>query len=103
MRKEDVPLLYWTGAAWGKAVSLSLDRPALIGDLPAVQALIQRALQLDDSYDAGALHEVMIALASAPEAMGGSPERAQHHFERALVLSRGAAASPYVTFARSVL
>lgn len=101
--KADVPLLYWTAASWGRTIAISLDRPALISDLPAVQALVRRALQLDESFRQGALHEVMIALESAPEAMGGSPERARRHFERALSLSNRGAAGPYVTFARSVL
>jgi predicted anti-sigma-YlaC factor YlaD len=103
MTKADVPVLYWTGASWGKAVSLSLDRPALVGDLPIVQALIRRALQLDEAYQRGALHEVMISLESVPEAMGGSPVRARQHFDRAIALSNGHAAGPYVSFARSVL
>jgi predicted anti-sigma-YlaC factor YlaD len=103
MGQADVPLLYWTAASWGRTIAISLDRPALIDDLPAVQALIRRALQIDEAFKQGALHEVMIALESAPEAMGGSPERAREHFERALTLSSHASAGPYVTFARSVL
>jgi predicted anti-sigma-YlaC factor YlaD len=103
IRKADLPLLYWTGAAWGKAVSISLDRPELIADLPAVMAIIWRGLELDESFNRGALHEMMIALESVPEAMGGSPDRARQHFERALVLSNRASAGPYVSFARSAL
>jgi predicted anti-sigma-YlaC factor YlaD len=99
---DDVALLYWTTAAWGKAVAISLDQPALIADLPAVQALARRALELDESFNEGALHEVMIALEALPEAMGGSPARARRHFERAIELSHGTSAGPYVSFARSV-
>jgi len=101
--RSEVPLLYWTAASWGKAVSLSLDRPELIGDLPIVQALVRRALALDESFNRGALHEVMISIEAVPEAMGGSRTRARQHFERAVALSGGAAAGPYVSFARSVL
>lgn len=101
--KPDVALLYWTAAAWGRTIAISLDRPALIDDIPIVQALIQRALELDESFKQGALHEVMIALESAPEAMGGSPIRARQHFDRAIALSQHRSAAPYVTFARSVL
>ncbi len=101
--KGDVALLYWTGAAWGKAVSISLDRPVLIADLPSVGAIVRRAILLDESFSRGALHEVMIALESVPEAMGGSPDRARRHFERAVALSHGASAGPYVSFARGVL
>ena len=101
--KADIALLYWTAAASGKAFSLGLDDPALLGDLPAVRALMQRALQLDESFNKGALHEVMIALESVPEAMGGSPARARQHFERAVALSKRTSLGPFVTFARSVL
>jgi predicted anti-sigma-YlaC factor YlaD len=103
VRKADVPLLYWTAAAWGKAVAISLDRPALMNDLPAVRLLLHRALDLDASFNRGALHDVMIAIESVPEAMGGSPERARAHFERSVALSNRQSAGPYVTFARSVL
>lgn len=100
--REAVPLLYWTGAAWGSAVSLGLDRPELVADLGAVRALLERALELDPDYGNGAVHEAMISLAALPEGMGGSPRRARHHFERAVELSGGRAASPYVTLARQV-
>ena len=101
-RAEEVPLLYWTGAAWGGAVSLGLDRPELVADFPAVRALLSRALALDEDYDGGALHATMISLESVPEAMGGSPERARRHFERAVELSDGESAGPYVSFATHV-
>ena len=57
-----------------------------------------RALELDEAWQAGALHEAMISLESLPEAMGGSPERARQHFERAVELSHdGSAASVSVS------
>ena len=99
----DLALLYWTAAASGKVFALGLDDPALLGQFPAVRALIRRGLQLDESFNKGALHEVMIALEAVPEAMGGSPARARQHFERALALSNRNALGPFVTFARSVL
>ena len=53
----DVPLLYWTAVSWAGAVSLSKDNPELIGDLPIVEALIDRALELDESFDHGAIQD----------------------------------------------
>jgi len=99
---RDVPMLYWTAAAWGSAISLGKDRAELLADLPAVRALIERGLVLDEAYDGGAIHEAMIILEALPPAMGGSPDRARAHFERAIALSKGARASPYVTMAQSV-
>ena len=100
---EDVPLLYWTGAAWSLAVSTSPDDPALLADLPRIEALMRRALALEEGYDAGAIHEYFVAFEGGrPEAMGGSIERARHHMERAMALSGGKKVSPSVTFAETV-
>ena len=101
--KKDVPLLYWTGASWGKAVALSLDRPAEAGDFPIVRALVHRALVLDDSFGAGAIHEVMITLESLPAEMGGSRARAQRHYQRAIELAHGNTAWPHLSYATGVL
>lgn len=101
-RREEVPVLYWTGASWGAAISLGLDKPELIADLPVVRALMDRALELDETYSRGAIHEALISLEAVPEAMGGSPQRARQHFARAVELSKGQAAGPYVTLAGSV-
>jgi len=99
----DVPLLYWTGAAWSLAVSTSPDDPSLLADLPRIEALMRRALALDERYDAGAIHEFFVAFEGGrPEAMGGSIERARHHMERAMALSAGRKISPLVTFAETL-
>jgi len=37
--KADVPLLYWT-APRGRAISLSKDKPELVAQIPAMEALI---------------------------------------------------------------
>jgi len=94
--EDSVPLLFWTGAAWGSAISLSLDQPQLVVEAPAVRALVERALALDEEWQDGALHEAMIVLESLPEAMGGSPEEARRHFKRAVELSDGQSAGAYL-------
>jgi predicted anti-sigma-YlaC factor YlaD len=100
---EDVPLLYWTAAAWSLAVASSSDDPALLADLPRCEALMRRALALDDRYDDGAIHEFFVAFEGGrPEAMGGSLDRARRHMERAMALSGGRKVSPLVTFAETV-
>lgn len=96
-----VETLYWTGVAWGSAISLGLDHPDRVVQLPTVRAIFERALALDDGFDRGSLHEAMIVLDSMPAMMGGSAERAKAHFEKAVAMSGGRRASPYVTWARS--
>ena len=101
--KEDVPLLYWTAAAWGAAIAAKKDDPDLLADLPIVEGLMRRALELQPDFDHGALHELLIAYeGSRSEAMGGSIERARRHFEEAVRLSGGQRVQPYLTLAETV-
>jgi len=99
---EDVEVLFYLSAAWGLAISNALDQPDLVGDLPAVRALLARALELDEDYGRGSIHAALITLESLPAQLGGSPARAREHFERAVELSDGLDAGPYVTFALGV-
>ena len=102
LQKRDVPMLYWTAAAWGSAISLGKDRPEMLADLPAIRALMERGLALDEGYEGGAFHEALIVIEALPEAMGGSAARAREHFARAVALSQDTRCSPYVTLAKSV-
>jgi hypothetical protein len=101
-RKDDVPLLYWTAAAWGAAISLGIDRPDLAVDFPTVRALADRALALDPEWGRGSIHELMITLDSLPEALGGNPARAREHFDKAVEIQKGLAPGPYVSLALGV-
>ena len=100
---SDVPLLYWTAAAWGSAISVSKDDPALVSDQIIVEALIDRALELDEDFDRGAIHGVLISYEMARQGVTGDPAlRSKKHFDRAMKLSGGKLASPLVSFAESV-
>jgi predicted anti-sigma-YlaC factor YlaD len=102
-KKSDVPLLYWTAAAWASAISLSKDNPELVGQIPAMEALIDRALELDESYGNGAIHTFLISYEmSRPGAVGDPVARSRQQFERAIILSKGNDASPLVAFAEAV-
>jgi predicted anti-sigma-YlaC factor YlaD len=101
--KKDVPLLYWTAVSWAAAVSVSKDSPELIGDLPKVEALIDRALELDEGFDHGAIHTFLITYEMGRRGVEGDPvARARKHFDRALELSGGQMAGPFVSLAEAV-
>ncbi|MCC6348286.1 MAG: TRAP transporter TatT component family protein [Candidatus Eisenbacteria bacterium] len=102
IQARDVGMLYWTAAAWGSAISLGKDKPEMLADLPAIRALMERGLEVDEGYEGGAMHEAMIVLEALPAAMGGSVERARRHFARAVELCHDTKPSPYVTLATSV-
>jgi predicted anti-sigma-YlaC factor YlaD len=100
---KDVPLLYWTASAWAAAISVSKDNPDLIADVPVVQAMMDRALVLDEGFGDGAIHSFFITYEMVrPTGAGDPAERAKAHFERALALSGGNLAGPWVSLAEDV-
>lgn len=102
-RKADVHLLYWTAASWAAGISLSKDTPDAIADLPLAAALIDRALALDEKFDHGAIHSFLITFELArPGAATDGVAKARQHFARAVELSGGNQAGPYVSLAENV-
>lgn len=99
---RDVPLLYWTAAALGLAISAAKDDAALLARLPEVEAMLDRAIALDERWSDGALHEFKVTLAGARA--GGAPDRAviDRHYDRALELSKGASAGLFIAYAEAV-
>jgi len=101
--RSDVSALYWTAACWGSAISLSKDQPDVIADQPFVEALIDRAFELDPDFDHGAIHSFLINYESSrPGGATGADDRARKHFERAMQLSQGFQAGPLVSLAENV-
>lgn len=101
--QKDVPLLYCAAAGWAGAISTDVNNMSLVVELPIVEAMMHRALKLDEDFEAGAIHEFFITYeGSRSEAMGGSAKRALEHFDRVVSLTRGEKASPYVSLASSV-
>lgn len=98
---RDLPFLYWSAASLGLAISVSKDDAAMLGRLPEVRALLDRALTVDDSWDAGALHEFRIVLAAATPGPPDVP-LIRRHYTRALDLSQGRSASVHLAYAEAV-
>ena len=99
----DVRLLYWTAVSWAAAIATAKDDPALIADLPVAEALIDRALALDESYDHGAIHSFLITYEMSRSSGTGDPAlRSRAQFERAMSLGDNAQASPLVAYAEAV-
>lgn len=96
--EDDVPMLYWLGTTWLAVISNSREDPAIIGDLPVAAAIIHRCLDLDEDYNRGSIHELLISLEpSLP--MPGGVERAKEHYARAQELSGGVKAGTYLSLA----
>ena len=101
--RKDIPFLYWTGVSWAAAISLSKDNPDLIAEMPIVEAMMDRALELDEAYDHGAIHSFLITYEmSRPGGTGDPAARSRQQFERAMALSGGTQAGPLVSLAETV-
>jgi len=101
--KRDVPLLYWTAAARGLAISLSRDRPELIAELPLVEMMVQRVAQLDAGFENGAVPEFLITFEAARTDVSAAEQQQlmRRHFDRAIELSNGKRAGTYLSYAEN--
>ena len=90
LRRKDVPAMAWAAANWGRWLSLNLESPAAIAQQPRLEALMTRLLELEPGFDYGLPH-VLRGMFDAlrPEMLGGQPDSARVHFERAFELSHG--------------
>jgi len=101
-KKEHVPLLYWTAMGWAGAMSLKVNDSEVSVDQPIVEALARRALELDEGWGLGSIHEFFVSWESAHASVGGSMEKAREHYDKALFFAKGRRALPYLTYAESV-
>ena len=102
-KASDVPMMYWTAAAWGLAISISKDNPDLIADQLLVETIIDRAYALDRDFDSGAIDGFLISYEPSRQGATGDPSlRARMHFDRAVSLTKGGLASPFVSLAEAV-
>ncbi|MEZ5396081.1 MAG: TRAP transporter TatT component family protein [Bryobacterales bacterium] len=92
---RDLPLLYWSAASLGLAISTATDDAAMLARLPEVEALLNRALELNPDWDEGALYDFQLVYASSKP---GPQDREliERSFRKALELSGGYNASVYV-------
>ena len=103
-KPEHVKLLYWSAASLGAAISAGgLDHPELLIDWPIVRVLAERALALDETWNNGAIPELLITVESQGETLGGSEARARQQFARAIDIQRGMSPGPFVALATGVV
>ena len=101
--KEDVPILYWTAAAWGGAISASKGDLAFIVELPKVGWILERAIEVDSDWNKGALYLAMISYSmKRTDQTRDSEKLARMFFEKVINASNGNNCSPYVSLAELV-
>jgi hypothetical protein len=90
MSAKQLPVLFGAGSAWATWIRANSDDWSAVADKARVDAMMQRVVALDETYDDGAAYVYLGILATLlPEAMGGKPEEGRRDFERAIELSGG--------------
>ena len=107
-QKEDVPCLFWTGAAWGGWFNLSQQDPEataeILFDALPIRKLMERAYQLDPDYYYGAPKMFFaIYYTKIPASAGGGPAKAEKAFKEVIKFSNGKFLFPKVMYARHYL
>lgn len=98
--KRDVPYLFWAATCWASWISLNLDSMDAMAELPRVEWMMSRVLELDEGFYYGGAHLFMgVWFASRPRMVGGDLRKAREHFLRALNLGQGRFLVAYVYYA----
>jgi hypothetical protein len=98
--KKDVPYLFWAATCWASWIMMHLDSMEAMAELPRVELMMRRSLELDEGFYYGGPHIFMgIWFASRPAIAGGDLQKAQGHFLRALELGEGKFLMAYVYYA----
>jgi hypothetical protein len=98
---DDVPALYAYATAWAGWIMTRRAKWDAIADLPRLEAVLDRIVELDETFEHGQAHLYLAVLRSQrPPALGGNPQKGRGHFERAIELSGGVNLMAKVEFAK---
>ena len=88
--QKALPVIYMLTYAWSSWILAHSHDFRAIAQLSRVQQLVERMLELDETYEYGAPHMYMGVFTSlVPPTLGGDSEKARHHFEQAIAVSDG--------------
>ena len=82
--KDDVAALFWTASNWAKWIDLNRDSAESLIELPKPTAMMQRVLELDETFYYGGAHMYFgVYYGSRAPVLGGNFEKSRQHFDRA--------------------
>ena len=94
--------LFWGAYGWAVWIQYQQGAPAAMADLPIVERIMLRVVELDESYYYGGAHIFLgTYYGSRPPILGGKPEESRKHFERALALNKRKFLLTQVAYAES--
>ncbi len=100
--EEDIEVLFILASNWLNWIQTNSADWNAVAELPRPRILLEHILSVEEDYDRGSAHLYMGAIDGLlPAAMGGKPELAKKHFERAIELSEGQNLMAKVFYAES--
>lgn len=98
--RKDVPYLFWAATCWASWINLNLDSMEAMAELPRVESMMKRVLELEEGFYYGGAHLFMgIWFASRPKLAGGDLKKSEQHFLKALDWGQGKFLMAYVYYA----
>lgn len=89
-KEKDSPALYRFAAAWAGWIQARSDDYGALAQLPKLEAALEHVVRLTPEIDHGTAHVYLGVLQSQrPASLGGRPDSARAHFERAIEISDG--------------
>jgi hypothetical protein len=86
---DHLPGLYWMGQCWAGWLMLNLDDLQAFVAISKVEAVLQKALALDESFHYAGPHLLLGAFyGGRSKLLGGNPDKARGHFEQCLELTQ---------------
>lgn len=97
----DVPALFWTANSWLAWIGLNPDDPQAMMDLPKVIDMLERVVEIDETFYYGSTHAALGAYyASLPKILGDNTLKAKQHFDKAFEISGGKMLLMYYLYAK---
>ena len=90
LKKADVAAMFWAASCWAKWIDMHRDDPEAIAQLARATALMQRVIELEDSFYYGGAHMYFgVYYGSRSPMLGGNFEKSLQHFDRAREITNG--------------
>lgn len=88
--KPQAESLFIFASSWAAVVEANSADWNAVAELPKVKAGIQRVIDIDETVSNGNAHLYMAVMESLlPPTLGGKPEIAKKHYDRAIAVSKG--------------
>jgi hypothetical protein len=86
--RDDIPYLFTLGSSWAGMIQADSENFKALANISRIEAIMKMVEKIDENYMDGAVHLYLASLAILlPPSLGGKPELAKEHFEKAVKLS----------------